>query len=175
MSEADRTLLRRMTEGDLEMVLRWRNHPAVRRHMYTSREIGREEHDRWFERCASDPGRFLLIHERGGSPTAYASFFRHAQAHRAEWGFYVAPGAPKGSGRAMAHDAFRFAFDTLGLHKICGEVIASNVASVGFHQALGFTREGVLRDQYFDGSRYHDVLCFGLLEPDWRSRPGLPA
>jgi UDP-4-amino-4,6-dideoxy-N-acetyl-beta-L-altrosamine N-acetyltransferase len=163
-----------MTEGDLEMVLRWRNHPDVRRHMFTSHEIGREEHCRWFEQCERDPDRFLLIHERGGSPTAYVSFFRHGQARRADWGFYVAPCAPKGSGRAMAHEALCFAFETLGLHKVCGEAMASNVASIGFHRSLGFTREGVLREQHFDGSLYRDVFCFGLLESDWRGRRELP-
>jgi UDP-4-amino-4,6-dideoxy-N-acetyl-beta-L-altrosamine N-acetyltransferase len=164
-----------MTEDDLEMVLRWRNHPDVRRHMYSPGEIGREEHVRWFERNSRDPRHSLLIHEREGQPTAYVSFISDERSRRASWGFYAAPGAPRGSGRAMARDALGFAFRTLGLHKVCGEAIAANVASIGFHQALGFTREGVLREQHFDGSRYHDVFCFGLLEQDWREQEGLSA
>jgi len=32
---------------------------------------------------------------------------------------------------------------------------------------LGFQREGVLRQQHFDGQQYHDVVCFGLLANEW--------
>ncbi len=48
-------------------------------------------------------------------------------------------------------------------------MLASNTASLAFHRRLGFTEEGVLRQQHrgADGAHYHDVHCFGLLRADW--------
>ncbi len=40
--------LRPMTVSDLESVLKLRNHPEVRRYMFTRHEIATEEHALWF-------------------------------------------------------------------------------------------------------------------------------
>ena len=55
--------LRLMRSGDLARVLNWRNHPDVRRFMYTSHEISPEEHEQWFARNSEAPGVWLLIYE----------------------------------------------------------------------------------------------------------------
>jgi RimJ/RimL family protein N-acetyltransferase len=40
--------IRKMEHDDLERVLAWRNHPEIRRYMYTQHEITWDEHLRWF-------------------------------------------------------------------------------------------------------------------------------
>jgi RimJ/RimL family protein N-acetyltransferase len=55
----------------------------------------------------------------------------------------------------------------LSLHKLNGEALVSNSASVNLHKKFGFTREGVFRDQHFDGTHYVDVIRFGLLSAEW--------
>jgi RimJ/RimL family protein N-acetyltransferase len=87
----------------------------------------------------------------------------------ADWGFYIAPDAPKGSGRQLAYSALEYAFLKLNLHKVCGEALSFNDRSIKFHLALGFEQEGILREQYFDNENFHSVICFGLLEHEWRS------
>jgi RimJ/RimL family protein N-acetyltransferase len=86
----------------------------------------------------------------------------------ADWGFYRAPEAPNGSGLRMGRAALDWAFETLSLHKLCGQVIADNPRSLAFHRKLGFQLEGVLREQYHDGTHYFDVHCFGLLRHEWQ-------
>lgn len=155
--------LRPMAANNLDMVLAWRNHPEVRRFMFSNTEIGREEHIAWFERASVDPDRKLLIFEQGDVPLGFVSFERVGKGAIADWGFYLAPDAPRGTGGALGRQALGHAFGDAGFHKLCGRVIAFNERSVAFHLKLGFHREGVLREQHFDGSRYHDVICFGML------------
>ncbi len=81
----------------------------------------------------------------------------------ADWGFYAAPEARKGSGSKLGVAALGFAFETLGLHKVCGQALDFNEASIRFHLRLGFQQEGVLREQKRIGGKYHDLICFGLL------------
>lgn len=162
--------LREMCDADLEMVLAWRNHPEVRRYMYTQHEIGLDEHRRWFEHCASNPLKHLLVFEHAGAASGFVSFTQMSDGKIADWGFYIRPDAPRGCGRLLGQVALQHAFSALGLHKVCGQALAYNERSIGFHRRLGFEQEGILRDQYFDGERYHSVVCFGLLEPEWQAR-----
>lgn len=162
--------VRPMVVSDLESVLAWRNNPEVRRYMYTQHEISLDEHRKWFERASNDLKRHLLIYEDGMTPLGFISIHEIAQGGIADWGFYTAPDAPKGTGRALGNAALRYAFIESGLHKLCGEAIAFNKRSVRYHQSLGFMQEGTLRQQYFDGQHYHDVLCFGLLAREWQAK-----
>jgi UDP-4-amino-4,6-dideoxy-N-acetyl-beta-L-altrosamine N-acetyltransferase len=159
--------VRPMAAEDLERVLAWRNHPEVRRYMYTTQKIPLEEHRLWFERALQDQGRLLLIFELEGQPRGYVQITGISPGGIGDWGFYVAPDAGKGTGRALGNTALNYAFNELGLHKVCGRALDYNERSIRFHRALGFKQEGVLRDQHFDGVRYHDVVCFGLLHDEW--------
>lgn len=163
--------IRPMVHADLERVLAWRNHPDVRRYMYTQHEITLDEHQSWFERTLPNPKRQLLIFEVHQQPLGYVNFHETENGGIADWGFYLAPEAPKGSGRQLGRAALNHAFTQLNLHKICGQALAYNDRSIQLHQSLGFEQEGTLRDQHFDGECYHHVICFGLLAHEWRPNP----
>lgn len=157
-----------MNEGDLERVLAWRNHPNVRRYTFTQHEISHEEHARWFARASQDPKRHLLVFEMDMTPLGFINIHQIANGGIADWGFYAAFDAPKGTGRALGEAALRYTFETAGLTKLCGQALAFNERSIRLHLALGFQREGVLRQQHFDGQQYHDVVFFGLLASEWQ-------
>lgn len=165
--------LRPMQSQDLERVLAWRNHPEVRRHMYTQRLITLEEHRAWFERARQAPQRHLLIYEQDGEPLGFVNLnVVDTAAGRADWGFYLAPEAPRGSGQGLGQCTLTYAFTTLKLHKLCGEVLADNTRSQRFHERLGFRSEATHRDYFHDGNTYHDVIGFGLLAEEWRDSQG---
>lgn len=161
--------IRPMGGDDLERVLAWRNHPDVRFRMLAQEEILADEHRKWFEFASRDEARRLLIVEENGVAFGYVSFSYLGQPDTAEWGFYVAPGAPKGSGRKLGDAALNYAFRDLDLHKVFGQVLDSNAASIKFHHAMGFRQEGVLRAHRRIGNNYHDLILFGLLRHEWIS------
>ena len=158
-----------MSAADLEKVLAWRNHPDVRRYMYTQHEISLEEHTRWFERASQDVSRHLLIFENETTPLGFINIHQMAAGGIADWGFYAAPDAPRGTGRQLGQAALQYSFLTAGLHKLCAQALSYNERSIRFHVNLGFQQEGILRQQHFDGQNYHDVVCFGLLASEWQA------
>jgi RimJ/RimL family protein N-acetyltransferase len=81
--------LRPMTESDLEQVLQWRNHPEVRRYMYTTHEIRLEEHRKWFMNATTNPAIELLIYEQGGKAQGFVNITRTRCPEVADWGFYL--------------------------------------------------------------------------------------
>lgn len=169
MSAIEQEILRPMVYDDLEKVLCWRNHPDVRRYMYSQHEISYEEHKRWFESVSINADRHLLIFEKNNQPLGFVNISQIKSGGIAEWGFYAAVEAPKGTGFKLGVATLQHAFVDLKLHKLYGEVLADNKPSINFHKKLGFQQEGELRDHYFDGQQYHNVECFGLLARDWKT------
>lgn len=158
-----RGYLRRMQESDLESVLTWRNHPDIRRFMYTSHIIGMEEHCRWFEREKNNADRHLLIYEEQEQALGYVNLHQMAKNGIYDWGFYISPEAQKGTGIRLGQATFSYARTLESFHKLCAQVLGNNTRSLAFHKKLGFIQEGILRQQHFDGCDFVDVVCFGLL------------
>ncbi|MDS1140035.1 UDP-4-amino-4,6-dideoxy-N-acetyl-beta-L-altrosamine N-acetyltransferase [Pusillimonas sp. SM2304] len=159
-----------MVEGDLELVLGWRNHPDVRRYMLTQHEISMDEHRSWFRSTLLNGDKQLLIFEIDNLPYGFVQFSGLASGKVADWGFYLAPNARQGTGQSLGLAALDYGFGLLNLHKVCGQALEFNKPSIKFHLRLGFQQEGLLRDQHFDGRNYHSMVCFGLLAEEWSNR-----
>lgn len=162
--------LRSMAGSDLRQVLAWRNDWRVRRHMFDRELITWSDHVAWFEKAVADPRRHILIFEANGVPAGYLGFSVSTSGANAEWGFYTAEATPKGYGTLLCATGLNYGFSKVGLHKITGRAIGSNRASIALHRKLGFALEGTFREDYFDGSCYCDVLCFGLLRQEWQEK-----
>lgn len=170
MHDGEANSLRPIELSDLEKILSWRNDPEVRRYMYTQHVITLEEHRNWFERIANDRQKHALIFQMADHPAGFVSFSELPGGGVAEWGFYTAPDAPKGMGYKLGCAALTYAFGQLEMHKVAGQALAFNTRSIQFHRDLGFEQEGTLREHRFDGERYHDVVCFGLVRQKWQEK-----
>lgn len=164
--------MRPMVAADLAQVWQWRNHPEVRVCMLSSEEIPWEQHCAWFERAQADPARFLLVFERPEGAAGFVQYsLRQPEGGVADWSFHANPGLAVAARRGLGEAALDYGFAELGLHKVCGQVLASNERSLAFHRRLGFAEEGLLREQHWNGVRHVAIFCFGLLrhEYPWRS------
>jgi len=163
--------LRPLREDDLEMVRCWRNSPDVRRYMFTAHEIDPAEHRSWFERLCKDAAqRWFIYEDEARLACGVVSFTLPRPGSSALWGFYAAPDAPPGTGTRIGLAALDHAFMESGWHKLSGLAMAENSASVRLHEKLGFCIEGRLREEHFDGSRYVDVIRFGILAGEWQAK-----
>ncbi len=135
--------------------------------MLTQHEIGWEEHLVWFSRVSKDPSRTVRIVEHCGEPIGYVQFSQAGNPGVVDWGFYAVPGAARGAGILLGRAALEYGFAQMGVHKVCGQALAYNTASIAFHYRLGFVQEGLLRQHSLVGGAYHDLVCFGLLREDW--------
>ena len=77
---------------------------------------------------------------------------------RAHWG--------RGIMREALPAVLRFAFHTLGLHRIEADVDPRNTASARALLALGFRLEGHLRERYFMADEVQDAHIYALLRTD---------
>jgi ribosomal-protein-serine acetyltransferase len=63
-----------------------------------------------------------------------------------------------------------YLFDDLGLHRVTIQCGTGNTRSCAIPQRLGFTREGALRQAEWVNDRWVDLILWGMLEEEWRSR-----
>lgn len=159
--------VRALTDEDLLQVLNWRNHVDVRRFMYSTHEISWEEHRNWFLSNQQSNRHILLIYEQDDKASGFIKFTPSADASVCDWGFYLAPESPKGTGARLGIAALNYAFNRLSFRKIIGEALAFNDKSIRFHKRLGFEEEARLKEHHFDGENYHDVIRFSLMKKDW--------
>ena len=164
-------MLTPLTEEDRDLILPWRNAPEVRRAMYSQHEITEEEHRAWFAKMRADSTReWFLYRDEGGVPQGAVYLFDWNRDHgTAFWGFYAQPEAPPGTGLFMEEDLLRYAFEDLRLHKLCCEVLASNWQVVNLHEKVGCKKEGVFRQQFWNGQEFVDIVRFGVLQDEWPS------
>jgi RimJ/RimL family protein N-acetyltransferase len=94
----------------------------------------------------------------------------HDNLMQAEIGFTLAP-AHQGQGYATeaVHAVLDRLFRVQGLHKVTGECDARNTASAQLMERLGFTREGLLRQQTYIKGEWTDDLLYGLLATEWQT------
>ena len=84
--------LRQIGEDDLELMLRWRNHPSVRSSMFSQSIIELEQHRLWFEReSKKSDSVWLLFIDESNTPRGVVYFTEMNRVSRnAFWGFYDA-------------------------------------------------------------------------------------
>jgi len=80
---------------------------------------------------------------------------------------------PSWRGQGLAAEAIavlcRYAFNTLGLHRLGCETLADNIPMIKAAQKNGFTEEGRLHEAHFADGTWHDQTILGLLTHQWRS------
>jgi RimJ/RimL family protein N-acetyltransferase len=93
---------------------------------------------------------------------------QHAQG---ELGFVV---HPEHQGRGYATEAarplLRFAFETLGLHRVVGTLEARNAASGRVLEKLGMRREGRHVETEWLKGEWQSELVYAILDREWRGR-----
>jgi RimJ/RimL family protein N-acetyltransferase len=160
--------LRPVEEEDLEFLRDHSNDPAIRHPMTFDRPENLQTQRERFEDMydGDDVGLLACV---DGEPVGYAMLFRVDEtAGHAEIAYWLAPEAQgKGYGAETAALMLDYAFDERRLHRVRARALDTNTASQNLLEKLGFTHEGVQREEKFVRGEYVDTHFYGLLEEEW--------
>ena len=165
----NRAFIRRLSVNDLTLVRQWRNHPDVRSYMFNQKLINATEHQHWFLDKSKDSSQHLLIYEDQGKPQGFLSFSIKENLE-ADWGFYKAPDAERGTGKTLGKLGLDYAFKKIGIKKITAQVIDFNLASLMFHEQLGFSKNRIGQNEYYANNKQHNVHHFNISAEAWMSK-----
>ena len=156
----------------LDATLAWNNDPELQRLLDRSRPIEPAEHLRWF---AGLEGRsdtvFRAIHLADGRHVGNVWLADIDRRHRkAEMRVIIGDSSTMGGGAgSTAIDLMaRYAFDTLGLHRVYAYVLAFNPRARRAFEKAGFVLEGTLKDDRWDGTRFVDAFLLGRVNTSER-------
>ena len=158
-----------LTKPDVHIVLEWCNAPEVRHRLCVHYEIMSEESSTRYQGIQIfENVRWFAYRNTQGDPIG-VFFLSVAGAKQgvAFIGGCVKPDAKLSVGYRMGVAVLELVFDEMELEKISWEILSSNHTMVNLYQKLGFSKEGVFRQQYFDETYRVDVLRLGLLASEW--------
>lgn len=162
--------LRDLTIDDLDALVRWRNDPAVNRYLSDRLKTG-EEAKAWFDKTKADPKVWLKAVTADGELVGYAAVEGIDEKNRKcelamvigkaeRWG--------KGIGAYVLRTMLEYAFETLHMHRVWAAVVDGNERSERLLKTAGFVKEGVMRDTLIIGGRFASLLCYSLLEDEYK-------
>lgn len=167
--------LRPIRLDDVDSIMEWINEPAVTRNFADmSKQITRDQELQFLEQMiASETDRLFAIEDDDGA------YLGNAGVHKIYWpakngrvGLVI--GRRDVHGKGHGQRALRLlcdmAFGELGLHKLWLIHFVDNARMHHIATKHGFVVEGTLRDEYFHGGGYHDMVRMSLLEHEWRAQ-----
>lgn len=172
--DTERLQIRSVEEADIEDLLEVNGDEQVTRFLpyQTWRSIA--DGKAWYERmialsAAGDTIQFVIIEKQSARVIGTCLLFRYNKDNgRAELGYVM--------GRAFwkmgyTHEALSglisYAFQFYNIRRLHAEVEPENIASNQLLFKLGFTREGLSRQDWQTQEQNQDMNIYGLLHEEW--------
>ncbi len=118
--------------------------------------------------------RWIITLKGDGKPIGTLGFYKWAPSanYQAEMGYDL---AREHWGKGIMTEAMKavieFGFEEMELNRIEVFIMPRNKRSIKLVKRLGFKREGLLRQRYFDEfGNFADDILFSLLRSDWKEK-----
>ncbi len=160
----------------LENALRWMNDPAVIATLNAPMGASRRAEEAWFDsiEAARDPNPHWAILDLAGRHLGMIDLRIHWALRSAGGGLVI--GERSAWGQGYARDAVRvrtrFAFETLGLHRVEGHTISPAIRRV--YEKCGYRHEGTQRQKIWRHGTWQDAEMYAILDQDFRALPPPP-
>jgi UDP-4-amino-4,6-dideoxy-N-acetyl-beta-L-altrosamine N-acetyltransferase len=127
---------------DRDFILKMRNHPNVKKWMYTQDNISEASHTDFIKGLERDVKRYYFLVKHKAKIVGTINFTSVGVQNSVEFGIYVNPfEIIKNSGRILEESASFYAFDKLRVSKITLEVLENNDRAVNFYKNNGYIKK----------------------------------
>ena len=160
--------LRPITDGDTDLIVRWRNDPAVYSFFIFRQTFTPEMHRDWLETKVKTGKviQYIILAGEDHLPVGSVYFRDVDTLHSsAEYGIFIGEewARNRGFGSETARLFTRFGLDVLGLHRISLKVLGGNDIARRSYEKAGFVCEGTARDMVYLDGEYRDVVFMSIL------------
>ena len=167
-----RLRLRRFRPEDAQaMYTNWASDPEVTRYLtwapHVSPDATRELLEDWTAKY-EDPTYYNWVIELDGAQIGNVSVVRFDERSlHAELGYCMGKRWwNKGIMTEAVREVTRFLFGEVGFHKLKIRHLVKNPGSGRVAQKCGFTREGILLEEYLSDGEFMDIAVYGKLKSD---------
>jgi UDP-4-amino-4,6-dideoxy-N-acetyl-beta-L-altrosamine N-acetyltransferase len=154
-------------------VLEMRNHVEIRTWMNSSDPIAFEEHTAFTDRLLHDQTKlYYLVSDRRKRDLGVISLVNIDLRNRhAYLGIYRNPDRlVHGAGSLCMRVLLYHSFETIKLHALYLQVIATNKRAIGFYKRFGFETEGSLREYVYRDGTWTDMVVMRMLQGSYLAK-----
>lgn len=177
----EKVYLRPLEKGDLHRCCRWINDPEVRQYLVNNSLFSLTQEERWYDSLQNKKTGFILAIVKKDDHTHIGNIELDGIDWRNRFGTTGAViGEKECWGKGYGTEAklllLKHAFDTLGLEKICSDVLSINPRSKAYLEKTGYHEEGCRRRHFLvDGKKVDDYIMAIFredFEPVWKKYCG---
>ena len=174
MLKANDVSIRKIDRNDTANIVKWRNSEHVMNVFIDRTPLTKRIHNRWLEEKVNTGKvvQFIMTDEVNGRDFGSVYFRDIDERHsKAEFGIFIGEHdyLGKGYGKIVAAKALDYAFGDLGLNKVYARVLISNDASNNMFKNLGFSKDGVFREDVIIDGKPVDVVFYSMLRKEWEA------
>jgi len=153
-----------LTTEHVPFLVRWFNNPNANEFLGGHGKLTIKKQVEKIERQDKNFKSFVICQDK--KPIGMISLNKiDRQNHNAD--LFIVIGEDECRGKGIGKQALKFitdfGFTQLGLHKIYLRVHVENTTAIKCYESFGFTREGILKDQYFKSGKYYDELAMAVI------------
>jgi UDP-4-amino-4,6-dideoxy-N-acetyl-beta-L-altrosamine N-acetyltransferase len=171
MIAGKKVILDSVNTSDLEQMRQWRNEPELRSYFREHRIISDEMQEIWYTNTVNDAAQVNFAIRVDGTLIGHCGlFYIKWIARHAEFGIYIGNRQYRenGYGSDALRTLIKYGFEQLNLNKIWCEVYNNN-AALDIYKHLGFTPEGVLRQNAYKDGQFLDSHILSMLKDEYNS------
>ena len=165
-------LLREVKYSDAQTILDWRNCPDVGKYFDNSDGKKRTLDDQkkfldYYYKTESDH-YFIAELKKSKAPVGTVAIYNHdPYASKAHWGRVIVDPKFRFFALEMSFLSIRYGFENLKLNKLTGDVQTENSGALKFDYALGFEKEGLLKESHWNGTKNDDVILLAMFKDQY--------
>ncbi|MCS6806063.1 MAG: GNAT family protein [Acidobacteriota bacterium] len=152
-------------------MFRWMCDPVIRKNLGLRSEPSLERTETWIKNALQDPTVHPLAALLNDQHVGNVVLDRiDAYLASARLSVYIGEPSARGAGVGLTaiYRALVEGFESLCLHKVWLTVHCQNYAAINAYVKLGFTLEGILRDEFWLDGRRVNAWYMGLLHDDFK-------
>jgi RimJ/RimL family protein N-acetyltransferase len=175
----DLVLLRPVSVADVDGAVALVTEPETARLTGTHAEVDRDQLERWYATRGEQVDRLdLAVVERATGQYVGEVVLMQLDPDNRSCAFRIALNAAHAVGRGMGTEAtrlvLRYAFETIGVHRVGLEVFAFNPRARHVYEKVGFVHEGTKRHALLWDGAWIDADFMAILSDDWSNHRGRP-
>lgn len=172
--ETPRLLLRKFDENDLTFIYNHFKNEFVSKYLYDNEPPKDENEAKWILDWCLDLEsevhiRWCIVNKDNGESIGTLGFHKYDKTNNSvEIGYDLAEGyIRKGVMSEALKAILDYGFNEFNFNRVHASVAVKNTASNKLLESLGFTLEGVIRDELYFRGKYYDHNIFSLLKREF--------
>lgn len=175
MIKGELVYLSPIEKEDLLQLMNWRNLPGFRKHFREYREISQDMQEKWYQtKVINDPNTimFAIRNINSNELLGCCGLCYINWVHRyADLSLYIGWNESYIDDSGFANESckllFNYAFKELALNKIWTEIYEFDNKKYKLYHDLGFSDDGILREQYFYNGKLWNSYIMSILMREW--------